>query len=188
MATTLINNIIEIIDDSAVGYKYVHAVQKVTTTQVSLLESNIVDSTSSVTLGTDGYYIVSSLSIPDSDTGGYYTDGTNIYAPGGTQITISELLEIDTTGTEVERTDYDIVSYYYINKYYVDLLTEKFSKDICGCGCENDPKKLIIDTLTMGIKVLDTLVYYKQYYEAERIIEQLGTCSGTTNTNCSCYA
>lgn len=172
----------------SLGYSFVHIIQKITTTSTTIYDSNITEGTSEFVLETDGYYIVSEIKILDTESPGfYYTDGESIYDTSGEEITIQELLDLDIEGTNLEREDQDLVTYYLLNTYYVDLVKSKFLKKICTCSCVRDSDKLTIDTLTMGLYAIQSLVDYEQYYEAERLIEQLGVCSGVVNTNCNCY-
>lgn len=183
-------NKITLVSPVASGYAYVHTIQKVTTMEVTLEESFITESISSYELSTDGYYIVSEIKLPDSvSVGNYYISGESIYDTTGTEITVQELLDTDTTGTNIIREDNDYFTYYFLELYYINLIKDKFMKGICSCNCNNgkSSEKLTIDTLTMGLEVIKILVEYLQYLEAERIIEQLSVCSGQINVNCNCY-
>lgn len=45
----------------------------------------------------------------------------------------------------------------------------------------------MIDTLTMGLALIEELNVYAQYYESQRIMEQLNKCIGNIDaTNCNC--
>lgn len=174
----------------ASGYEYIHTVQKVSTTETTFENSEITDSTSTYNLTSDGYYILSEIKLPNVETvDNYYILDDVIYDPDGAEITAEELLEVDTTDTNITREDNDYFLYYYLETYYINLIKDKFMKGICSCNCvsSNDLTKTTIDTLTMGLDVVKILLEYLQYYEAQRMIEQLSVCSGEINVNCNCY-
>lgn len=198
------------------GYSYIHVIQKITTETSSIFDSNITDSESEFTLTSDGYFILSEIKLPstvDTNVNHYYITGNTVYNWEGEEVSISTLITIDTTGTNIIREDIDYLSKYYIYKYYIDILKNRFLKNICNCGnsgtsnCSSgvynptlingvvdrgykvsDPKqdKITIDTLTMGLEILDYLEEYLLYMEAQRIIEQLAPCGSITNTGCGC--
>lgn len=186
MEITQTNNNIEVVSTELSGYVYLHVYQKITTTVESIIQETYTDSSSSISLTTDGYYIISELKLRSTETPGeYYVLGEDIYTPEGELILLEDLMLIE--DLEI-RTDANVLSYYYIEKYYIDLVKSKFLKGMCSCACINDLDKITIDTLTMGIEVLDILIKYSQFYEAERMVEQLSVCTGIVNTNCSCNA
>ena len=186
MQISTTKNTVNLVSTITSGYKYIHVIEKVTTTEVTLENSEFTESSSSYDLLTDGYYNIIEIKLPDSYSEGiYYIDGETIYSPVGV-ITLEELLEVDVEGTNILREDNDYFLYYFLETYYIDLIQSKFLKSICTCSCVNSQDRVTIDTLTMGLELIKKLVEYLQYMEAERMIEQLSTCSGIINTNCNC--
>ena len=169
------------------GHKYIHALQKVTSTDTTYYSGIFTENVSTIAFATDGYYIISEIRLPEQViSNGYYTLNDIKYDPTANTITIENLLKVDITGTNIIRTDYNYLSYYYINKYNIDLIKQTFLKGICNCGCSTRTGGQTIDTLIMGIEVLKNLVDYELYYEAQRVVEQLGICTGILTTSCNC--
>lgn len=179
---------ISLISTEMSGYSYVHAIQKVTTTDTTLYYDNITTTSSSTTLTVDSYYILSEIRLPNTVTpGGYYTVDGKIYNSLGVEISVEQLLDTSILNTNIVRVDTDYIFYYYIEKYYIDFLKSKFQESINSCTCLNKQDKITIDTLTMGLDVIKYLNTYQLYNETQRIIEQLSVCTGVSTTNCNCY-
>lgn len=171
------------------GHKYIHTVQKVTTTNTIFYSGIFTENISTIALSTDGYYIISEIRLPEAViTTGYYIQNDKIYNSTGTEVSIEDLLKVNTTGTNIIRNDYDYLSYYYLDKYNIDLIKSTFLKGMCSCGCSSRIGNQTIDTLVMGLEVLKNLVDYNLYYEAQRVIEQLSVCTGEINSSCNCNA
>ena len=109
-----------------------------------------------------------------------------VIAPNGFPITITELLKIDPIVGGFARQDQDWFTYYQLHTYYINLIKSKFLNNICSCTCMSTNDKTMIDTLTMGLTLIDELLTFILYYEAERILEQLSACTGVVNTKCNC--
>lgn len=184
------NDVLTIESIPTSGYKFIHAVQKITTSEITLEDYTFTENVSDITLTKDSYYLITEVKLPDSVTpNNYYILGSIIYNPLGEVISVSDLLNTDITDTNIIKESDEILFYYYLNKYYVDLIQSKIFKNIFSCDClESKEDKLIIDTLTMGLEVLRTLEQYNQYYEAQRILEKLSTCNGNVPINCGCNA
>lgn len=179
------NEWINIISTPAVGYYYVHAIQQVTTLETSLLHSIIVELESEYQFLIDGYFVISEILLPDSEGQGVWTDGDKIYDENGIEITVEQLLEIDPETSNIVRDDDSIVITYYLNEYYHSVLKVSLQDGLCG-KCKSTTQKAELDTLMIGLEVIDYLVENEQYYEAQRIIEQLSSCVGLMNSNCNC--
>ncbi len=194
MELTQIQNTLVIENTVIAGYSNVYILQKIETSTDSSSNLGYFISTSggSFALTIDGYYKVYRFSITTTENAGYYIDGQTVYAPGGDELydnSIYSLLQIE--DYEEEGIIYEMeehFNYYCIEKKYIDLLKNKFLKDMCGCGCITPSDKVTVDTLTMGLEVIKYLVQYSQYYEADRIVSLLSTCTGIVNSNCNCYA
>lgn len=171
-------------------YKYIHVIQLNAVTGNSTQYVKYTHEASTTVLATDGYYTITQIMLPLAPVPGTYyiiEDVVDqIIAPNGFPITVDQLLAVDPIAGGFDRQDVDWFTYYQLNDYYITLIKAKFLNNICNCGCINAQDKLMIDTLTMGIALLDELITYAQYYEAERILEQLSKCTGIVNTNCNC--
>lgn len=188
------NNTLTVFGTSVEGYSNVYILQKIDPT--SETATNVANSVSTAgtafTITTDGYYLISKfiMSTTPSDIY-YYIDGEAVITPEDAEWTTTalyQLLDIDdyvAAGITVETTNY--FTYYNIQTYYINLLKSKFLKNLCACGCMSANDRVTIDTLTMGIEVIKSLITYSQLNEAARIVSLLSVCTGNVNTNCNCY-
>lgn len=190
MNITTTNNSLLLSSPVESGYKYIHYVIKVTLEDEELVYTNITSSESSFVLNTDGYYKVIEIKLPTNSGSGYYISGETVYNPSSEEITTEELLNIDTTGTNIIKVQYDYISIYFINEYYLKILNNQFLKQLkCGCESVNRADKLTVDLLTMGLILVEKLIENSMFYEANRIIYKLSICSNLVNSsNCGCYA
>ena len=176
------------------NFSNVYILQKIENSEedFSNLEHYISNSGAMFILPEDGYYKVHRLLITTIPNDGYYINGSIVYAPGGEEIESDEiykLLEIENyLGENIEYINQDYFNYFYVEKMYIDLLKNKLLMNSCGCSCKDLGDKVTIDTLTMGMEVIKYLVYYTQYYEANRVVKLLTTCAGVITTNCNCHA
>lgn len=189
MVVTKSNEWITITDFELVGYSYLHAIQSITTTGSFLLNYDIVESESIYQFEMDGYYIITSIRLLNTNTSGeYWTDGSKIYNPNGDEISVEDLLEITDFPIDLDiiREDSEYLLYYYLNNYYLSFINDKFANIICG-RCQSTSNNVTQDTLVMGLYLIEYLEENEQYYEAQRIIEQLSACVGlSTASNCNC--
>jgi len=182
------NNTLVLTSLLSAGYSFVHAIIKIGLTEDELVFSNITNSESSFDLETDAYFNVVEIKLPTTSGAGYYISGNVIYDPLDQVVTVEELLATDTAGTNIERDDNDLISTYFLNTYYINLIKSKFLKDICNCACLDKSSKLMIDTLTMGLTLIDKLEENMLFNEANRIINQLSVCTNITpKSDCNCY-
>lgn len=179
------------VSDTAVSvFKYVHTIQLNNIAGTGVRYDKYTYDSSTTILATDGYYTITQIMLSlDQVPGTYYIIEDvvdQIIGPSGFPITITELLAVDPLEGGFERQDQDWFTYYQLNDYYINLIKAKFLNNICNCGCINTQDKLMIDTLTMGLALIDELITYTKYYESERILEQLSKCTGIVNTSCNC--
>jgi len=176
------------------NFSNVYILQKIENSEedFSNLEHYISNTGAMFVLPVDGYYKIHRLLITIIPNEGYYIDGSTVYAPGGEELDAEEiytLLEIENYQAEnIEYINQDHFNYYYVEKMYIDLLKNKLLLSSCNCSCGETKDKVTIDTLTMGLEVIRYLIYYTQYYEANRIVKLLATCTGIITANCNCYA
>ena len=180
---------LNIVSTESFSYAYVHVVQDVRIAETTVVHDEITDSVSYYTLQSDGYFIITEMKLPTTAGAYYWIGGDYIYDPGGNLITVEELLAVDPTGTSITREDLDYISLYYLNDYYLKLLKTKYLKNICncGCGCIDNMDKVKLDTLTMGLDLMEALQEKVQYYEIQRIAENMMVCYGIVDNSCNCY-
>lgn len=131
----------------------------------------------------------------------YFSDGIDIYKyiNGETsQVTIDDILEINTVNTTISRISRDFVSICFLRKCYINLCQQIFNdRGISKCWNKNKVNSELIykrDLVWMAINVVKYLTQCEQLAEAERVIETIQGCNGlcvstnlTNNTNgCGC--
>ena len=132
----------------------------------------------------------------------YFSDGIDIYKyiNGKTsQVTIDEILEINSIDTTISRISRDFVSLCFLIKCYINLCQQIFNdRGISKCWNKNKVNSELIykrDLVWMAINVVKYLTQCEQLAEAERVIETIQGCNGlcvstnlTNNTNgCGCF-
>lgn len=188
MNISQVDNTLNISSTAYSGYTYIHAIQSVTINEVILVNDVFTTAASSYNFLTDGYFIIIEIKLPTTPGEYYYISDEIIYNPEGEEITVEQLLDIDVTDTNISRVDEDYTTIYYLNDYYLALLRSKYLKNICncGCGCIDKQDKVRLDTLTMGLDLIEALIGKAQYYEVQRIVEKLMICFGIVENNCNC--
>ena len=131
----------------------------------------------------------------------YFSDGIDIYKyiNGETsQVSIDDILEINTVNTTISRISRDFVSICFLRKCYINLCQQIFNdRGISKCWNKNKVDSELIykrDLVWMAINVVKYLTQREQLAEAERVIETIQGCNGlcvstnlTNSTNgCGC--
>ena len=131
----------------------------------------------------------------------YFSDGTDIYKyiNGETsQVTIDDILEINTVNTTISRISRDFVSICFLRKCYINLCQQIFNdRGISKCWNKNKVNSELIykrDLVWMAINVVKYLTQCEQLAEADRVIKTIQGCNGlcvstnlTNSTNgCGC--
>ena len=131
----------------------------------------------------------------------YFSDGDHVYKyinNNVTQVTISEVLEVNPTNTTISKTDKDYVSICFLRKCYINLCKQIFNdRGFSSCWNKNTVDSELVykrDLAWMAINVIKYLTECEQLNEVERIIETLQGCNGlcapsnvTSKTNgCGC--
>ena len=132
----------------------------------------------------------------------YFSDGIDIYKyiNGKTsQVTIDEILEINSIDTTISRISRDFVSLCFLIKCYINLCQQIFNdRGISKCWNKNKINSELIykrDLVWMAINVVKYLTQRGQLAEADRVIKTIQGCNGlcvstnlTNNTNgCGCF-
>ena len=131
----------------------------------------------------------------------YFSDGIDIYKyiNGKTsQVTIDDILEINTVNTTISRISRDFISICFLRKCYINLCQQIFNdRGISKCWNKNKVNSELIykrDLVWMAINVVKYLTQCEQLAEADRVIKTIQGCNGlcvstnlTNNTNgCGC--
>lgn len=182
---------ISMVSQEASGYGFIHIVQDVTIVETNVVSDVFTTSMSEYTFVADGYFIITEIKLPTTaPVSGYWIDIAEelIYDPSGNVISTETLLATSIDQTNIIRTDEDWITMYLLDDYYVRLLKSKYLHNICncGCGCIDKTDKVRLDTLTMGLDLIEALEAKLQYYEIQRIVEKLMVCFGMIDSNCNC--
>ena len=131
----------------------------------------------------------------------YFSDGIDIYKYLGgnvSQVTITEVLEVNPINTTISKTSRDYVSICFLRKCYINLCQQIFEgRGFSKCFDRTKISSELIykrDLVWMAINVIKYLTECSQLAEVERLIESINGCNGlcdnsniTSNTNgCGC--
>ena len=131
----------------------------------------------------------------------YYSDGSTSYKyinQQSSEVSIQEILQVNTINTTISRTSSDYVSICFLRKCYIDLCQQIFNKQaLSPCQNRNIDSALITkrDIVWMAINVITYLTEQEQLAEVERITEIINSCNGICNqytalkyeNGCGCY-
>jgi hypothetical protein len=189
MNLTQSDETLNIISQESSPYRYIHVVQDVTILETTIVNDEFTNSVSYYNFTTDGYFIITEIKLPVTPVeGGYYISGDSVFDPEGVEITVEDVMALSPENTNIIREDQEYITLYFLQDYYLGLLKAKYLKNICacGCGCIDKQDKVQLDTLTMGLDLIEALQAKFQYYEVQRIVEKLLVCFGLQMTNCNC--
>lgn len=153
----------------------------------------------------DGYYIVnhyvlptkewydSFIQNPDQDildfisSGIYFIDNDKLYKAVNGEIKeaeVKELLERNYDGTNILHCKIDIFFNGNLQQCYINYCKKIYDSLLNKCKQQGfDSDIYARDFIWMTLNIIDYLVGFQQFMEAERIIEQFRTCGGFCNSN-----
>jgi hypothetical protein len=166
-------------------------------------ETGVVDE-SDFDMSTDGLYKVTHIILPTDTwltlaiskngistyTLIYYYDTTakviKKYTSGvSTEVTIDELLEVNASDTTtIIRADKNTFCLCRLNQCFYKLCKALFSSLPSKCYNKLDENKSMIynrDIIWMAINIIKYLIEQSQYYEAQRILEEVTQCGSICN-------
>ena len=178
-----------------------NAIIKVETKKVTLIDvllDNHQEDIDSVTftVDKDGYYTVDHVVIPtvawwqnaSQEYRDYYetiyvTDGEKVYKQdaNGTLVecTVKEILERNVSGTTIQKCRVDIFYTAGLQNCYIWYCKQIFDNLLNTCDKGKYQDYLYArDMIWMTLNIIDYLVGFKQYLEAQRILENFETCGG----------
>ena len=173
------------------------------------------------TVHKDGYYNVNHIVIPTMDwylntyqqqddeyrkayETVYIIDSDNklykLTEEGFVECTIKEIIERNHEGTTIQKCIIDVFYTGFLQLCYINYCRKLFQKLTKGCNfacAPEDTKELtyIRDFLWMVLNVIDYQISFKQYMEAQRVLEMTNYCGGFCqnqelnagpNTGCGC--
>lgn len=190
-----------------------NSVVKMTTTEATLINLLINDHSSDEDTCTfkvdeDGYYYIDHIVLPNKtwyenasdEYKAYYetiyiTDGEKLYkeVDGALEeTTIKEILERNIEGTTIKKCKVDVFFTGNLMQCYINYCKALFDALLNKCNSgEYDSDIFARDFLWMTLNILDYLIGFKQYMEAQRILENFQTCGGfcdkwNESVSCGC--
>ena len=102
---------------------------------------------------------------------------------GFVECTIKEIIERNHEGTTIEKCIIDVFYTGFLQMCYINYCRKLFQKLTKGCNYDcapEDTKELtyIRDFLWMVLNVIDYQISFKQYMEAQRVLEMTNYCGG----------
>lgn len=183
---------------------------KITLVDVLLDEHNEDIDSVTFKIHKDGYYTVDHIILPNitwwenasADYKRYYdtiyvTDGQKVYKAVGDDLkecTVREILERNPEGTTIKKCRVDVFFTAHLQNCYIDWCKQLFNGLLNTCNKEQYSSAIYArDFIWMALNVIDYLVGFKQFLEAERILEMFNKCGGfcrnrdlKKTTGCGC--
>ena len=144
----------------------------------------------------DGYYVVDHIILPtfkwwesnpniDQYETIYLTDGDKVYKikeGHPVECTMKEILERNIEGTTIKKCRVDVFYTGNLQQCYINKCKHIFNNLLNGCAKPSDNNEMYArDFIWMTLNIIDYLVGFKQFMEAERIIENFLKCGGFCN-------
>lgn len=159
----------------------------------------------------DGYYVIDHIVIPNmkwyenasDEYKQYYetiyiTDGEKVYKEVEGKLeecTIKEILERNIEGTTIKKCKIEVFFTGHLQQCYINYCKRIFETFLNKCSPREYNKDIYArDFIWMTLNIIDYLVGFKQFMEAERILSTFKTCGGfceklehiKPNTSCGC--
>lgn len=156
----------------------------------------------------DGYYVIHHIVIPTTKWNYVNTKHTTTYLFDSGKIQkyenaklveceIEELIERNVKNTNINRCEVDVFYTGNIQNCYINRSKDLFKKYLNQCvPKEQDNDVFARDFIWMSLNIIDYLVGFKKYMEAQQIVESLISCNGfcpsklnksNHSGNCGCY-
>ena len=199
------------------SYKYsesstLNTIIKVSINEVTLIDVLLNDHTEELDSCTfhikdDGYYIINHLVIPNmkwyenssDEYREYYetiyvTDGEKLYKEvDGTleECSVKEVLERNIEGTTIKKCKVELFFTGNLQQCYINYCKKLFDSLLTQCP-EHNNDTYARDFIWMTLNIIDYLIGFKQFMEAERILSVFKTCGNfckmneTKHIGCGC--
>ena len=145
----------------------------------------------------DGYYVVDHFVLPNmkwlenssDEYKQYYetiyvTDGQKIYKQINGELeecTIKEIMERNIEGTTIKKCKIEIFFTGNLQQCYINHCKKIFTDSLGKCESYGDTYAR--DFIWMTLNIIDYLIGFKQFMEAQRILETFDKCGGFCNTH-----
>ncbi len=143
----------------------------------------------------DGYYVVDHIIIPNmkwyenasDEYKEYYetiyvTDGEKVYKEVEgklEQCTVREVLERNVEGTTIKKCKVDVFFTGNLQQCYINYCKKLFDALLNKCLSDDQSQDIYArDFIWMTLNIIDYLIGFKQFMEAERILSMFRTCGG----------
>lgn len=184
-------------------YKYsesatLNSIVKVSTDHTTLIDVLLNEHTEDVDSCTfkvkeDGYYVVTHMILP---TRQWYNNLTNkdnwetiyifeddkIYKEVDGELeecTVKEILERNIEGTTLQKCRIDVFYTGHLQQCYINYCKQLFDQLLDKCKNSTQDNLLYIrDFIWMTLNVIDYLIGFKQFMEAERLLSMFNRCGG----------
>ena len=187
------------------SYKYSESATLNTVIKIGLNEATLLDvllnehtedlDSCTFTVHKDGYYAVDHIILPNmkwwenssDEYKEYYetiylTDGEKLYKVVEGELeecTVKEILERNVEGTTIKKCRVDIFFTGNLQQCYINYCKQLFESLLNKC-MKNELDNVVYsrDFIWMTLNIVDYLIGFKQFMEAERILEMFRTCGG----------
>lgn len=146
----------------------------------------------------DGYYVVDHIILPtikwlensSEEYISYYetiyvTDGERIYKvidDNLEECTIKEILERNIEGTTIKKCKVDVFFTGHLQECYINYCKCLFNNLLVKCQSEENNDAIYArDFIWMTLNIIDYLIGFKQFMEAERLLSMFNSCGGFCN-------
>lgn len=146
----------------------------------------------------DGYYIVDHIILPNlkwlenssEEYKQYYetiyvTDGERIYKEVDgilKECTVKEIMERNIEGTTIKKCKVDVFFTGHLQECYINYCKQIFGNLLSKCQSSNDDQNVYArDFIWMTLNIIDYLIGFKQFMEAERLLAMFRNCGGFCN-------
>ena len=189
------------------SYKYSECVTLNTITKVGTCDITLIDvllnehseelDSCTFHVKKDGYYVVDHFILPNmkwlenasEEYKEYYetiylTDGQKLYKLVEGELeecTVKEIMERNIEGTTVKKCKIELFFTGNLQQCYVNHCKKLFSESLTACEA-NEADIYTRDFIWMTLNILDYLIGFKQFMEAQRILENFEKCGGFCNT------
>ena len=190
----------------AIKYKHtatLNCVTKITNNAISLidvlLEEHVENKLDEAyfRIEKDGYYVVDHIIIPtiewleevpeecfaEYDTI-YVTDKEKVYKIVEGELvecSIKEVMERNCEGTTLRKCKLDVFYTGHLQECYINYCKKVFDSVNECAPKDRDYNTYARDFLWMTLNIIDYLISFKQYLEAQRLLEMFNTCNGFCN-------
>lgn len=187
------------------SYKYSESATLNTIIKVGINEATLIDvlmndhsedlDSCTFKVHKDGYYVVDHLIIPNmkwyenasKEYKEYYetiyiTDGEKLYKEVEGELeecTVKEILERNIEGTTIKKCKVEVFFTGHLQMCYINYCKRLFEGLLNKCySKEYDNDIFARDFIWMTLNIIDYLIGFKQFMEAERILSMFHTCGG----------